>query len=428
MAQFIKNKEIPFGDFIKLMQDTEKYFINEMNGFAEKLAYTYNLICPDTIDLCIDNCLDKRKVYISFKNRKSVNLILPYFKYVYSSSYNNVSSSEIKEITKVVRNYYPLLNQLVKFHHIKIKGKLVINNLNYSYLINHFSTACYPIRPRLCLELRSIYDKLDLFEIDLLTGNIFSIINGKEVLLNDELKNKIINNMPNISLNYIPRFIKKKFLKNANYLNGNLDIEETKEIEEPENISFLEAINKNEFNEELSTNMEDIIATIKRLLTNLKNNKKVLKDYQKIKLTNKIFFKSNTDKRKEIDEFFNDPEIIINCNLSKINFKDADIRGFYLANTDARINLNDLYLKSIKGTNLKNVNLCFQTLDDIDATGANLEGTFITIFLNKSIIDNTTSFGFDATFMLNNSVLKADEVKEFGINIVEEEKSQTLHM
>ena len=167
-------------------------------------------------------------------------------------------------------------------------------------------------------------------------------------------------------------------------------------------------------------NIKNIVNSIKAMLQKLKENNTDPKKVPKIKIRNLVFYNYIGDDKKEIDPFFNDPDIIKYCDLSLIDFTKANIEGFDLSNTNASIDLDKLYNKSIKGTNLKNVNLMRQDLDGILADGADLRGTNVFVSIEKTSIIGT-KFSSSTTFMLETRILTESEVKELGIQVEKEE-------
>lgn len=188
-----------------------------------------------------------------------------------------------------------------------------------------------------------------------------------------------------------------------------------------ENPSFQELVSGNyNYNIDTSSNQKAIIENIKNLLKKLKNNNKS-DNIPKIRITDSIFFCDITSEKKKIDPFFMDPEIIKYCDLSAVNFEDADIRGAYLAYTNARIVLSKVYEKSIEGTNLEGIPLSGQSLDGINADNANLKSTGVFVSVDRASIINT-KFSDSTVFMLGTRVLTDEEVKAMGILVSEEQE------
>ena len=178
----------------------------------------------------------------------------------------------------------------------------------------------------------------------------------------------------------------------------------------------------------LEKNKESINESTKQILTNLKNNKVKLDYGSKIKISNELFYSSITSDKKEIDSFFKDPEILVNCDLTKINFKNADIRGMDLSGMDVKIILNELYEKSIEGANLRGIILAGQTLDGIKADNADLRDTYVSVYIESASISGT-KFSNTSPFYLNFALVSEDIIKSMGINLEESLKENIeLHL
>lgn len=84
--------------------------------------------------------------------------------------------------------------------------------------------------------------------------------------------------------------------------------------------------------------------------------------------------------------------------VNSIDFSNSDLVGLDLSNTNiGHIDFSSLYQKSIQGTNFANVNLFGKALKDIDASGANLCGTWLqvdvdTVSLDEAKLDDTLLF------------------------------------
>lgn len=171
---------------------------------------------------------------------------------------------------------------------------------------------------------------------------------------------------------------------------------------------------------EKNGNIKNIANSIKAILQKLKENDTDPTKVPKIKIRNLAFYTYISDDKKEIDPFFNDPDIIKYCDLSLIDFTNANIEGFDLSDTNANIILDKLYNKSIKNANLRNINLMRQDLDGILADGADLRGTYVFVSIEKTSIIGT-KFSNSTTFMLETRILTESEVKELGIQVEKEE-------
>ena len=193
------------------------------------------------------------------------------------------------------------------------------------------------------------------------------------------------------------------------------------DIPEKEHLVSNSSINAYLVNEEEDTlkNTSQIVDSIKKMLMNLKEKKAKVDNNLKIKIRNIAFYSSITEEKKEIDPFFKDPAILKYCDLSLIDFTNADIEGMNLSNTNASIDVKKVYHQSLKNTNLRNVNLIGQDLDGVVADNADLRGTYIFVSTDKASIVNT-KFSSSSTFMLGTKILSLEEASNMGLHIENE--------
>ena len=193
------------------------------------------------------------------------------------------------------------------------------------------------------------------------------------------------------------------------------------DIPEKEHLVSNSSINAYLVNEEEDTlkNTSQIVDSIKKMLMNLKEKKAKVDNNLKIKIRNIAFYSSITEEKKEIDPFFKDPTILKYCDLSLIDFTNADIEGMNLSNTNASIDVKKVYHQSLKNTNLRNVNLIGQDLDGVVADNADLRGTYIFVSTDKASIVNT-KFSSSSTFMLGTKILSLEEASNMGLHIENE--------
>ena len=193
------------------------------------------------------------------------------------------------------------------------------------------------------------------------------------------------------------------------------------DIPEKEHLVSNSSINAYLVNEEEDTlkNTSQIVDSIKKMLMNLKEKKAKVDNNLKVKIRNIAFYSSITEEKKEIDPFFKDPTILKYCDLSLIDFTNADIEGMNLSNTNASIDVKKVYHQSLKNTNLRNVNLIGQDLDGVVADNADLRGTYIFVSTDKASIVNT-KFSSSSTFMLGTKILSLEEASNMGLHIENE--------
>lgn len=84
--------------------------------------------------------------------------------------------------------------------------------------------------------------------------------------------------------------------------------------------------------------------------------------------------------------------------VSAVDFSNSNLVGLNLSNTNIKqIDFSSLYQKSIHNTDFSNVSLFGKLLEDIDASGANLCGTWLqinvdSVSLNETKLDDTLLF------------------------------------
>lgn len=84
--------------------------------------------------------------------------------------------------------------------------------------------------------------------------------------------------------------------------------------------------------------------------------------------------------------------------VSAVDFSNSNLVGLNLSNTNIKqIDFSSLYQKSIHNTDFSNVSLFGKSLEDIDASGANLCGTWLqinvdSVSLNETKLDDTLLF------------------------------------
>lgn len=117
--------------------------------------------------------------------------------------------------------------------------------------------------------------------------------------------------------------------------------------------------------------------------------------FHQIPISKDDLFDRNKEKSRIKEEFL---DFLPFLDMSDIFLSDVDIRNTNLANTNIRgINFSTIYDKSIAGTNLENVNLFGQNLALVDASRANLCGTYLAIEtssvkLTDTILDDSLLF------------------------------------
>ncbi len=194
------------------------------------------------------------------------------------------------------------------------------------------------------------------------------------------------------------------------------------EKKEEKSLSFSQVLTQSGTDIELGKNINEIKESIKSILVKLKGQDFDRSDFVKIQISEDLFFKSIAPGRKEIDPFFQDPKIMELCDLSKIDFTNADIAGFSFEGTDATITLSTVYNSSIKGCNLKGINLYYQDLNGIVADEADLRETGVFVEIDKASIIGA-KFSSSTSFMYSGQMISDDIARKMGIHIEDEKES-----
>lgn len=110
--------------------------------------------------------------------------------------------------------------------------------------------------------------------------------------------------------------------------------------------------------------------------------------------------------------------------LSKIKFKN--IENMNLSGTNAKVYINELENRSLRGTDLTNVQMFGQSLDGINIDGAVLIGTHVFVDLTKTITENAI---FDETciFWLGSREISAVEARMLGVNVIKRD-TKKIHL
>ena len=348
---------------------------------------------------------------------------------------------------------YPYFQKVINKSLEKITKNFKLKDDYFILRVSQIWEESFTIYPYECpiykIDIESKTGEYDIYYYNPLKG-IFYYDKKEKKALSNKSKAKLLSLLPSLNWEDLPETIKDFISKRAQtcYLyeselkiglpsllekisariNG-LDIAYGYIIEVPEELSTftentfsehlaeeIEEVRENKQNE----NIKNIAGSIKAMLQKLKENNANPEKVPKIKIRNLVFYSYISDTKKEIDPFFNDSDIIKYCDLSLIDFTNAYVEGFDLSDTNANIILDQLYNKTIKNANLRNVNLMRQDLDGILADGADLRGTYVFVSIEKTSIIGT-KFSSSTTFMLETRILTESEVKELGIQFEREE-------
>jgi uncharacterized protein YjbI with pentapeptide repeats len=341
----------------------------------------------------------------------------------YRKVYNNFYFTNDKE-----NSSKDCFARTIVFYEIVIKGfsyEVVINeipffvrldiitncNCNFNSLNNTYATI------KICNKKTN---KIEEFQYNYNERTIYKKVGDKTLILPEEIKNQVINKFPVIHYKTLPKEL-VRYIKSKRYI---IELTPKKEDDiSKANQSFIEAICGNNFTNETSN--IDNKESIKIILTKMKESQIELNPSQKVKISNNLFYTEITNTKKTIDPFFNDEEILKYCDLSKIDFTNADIRNFNLANTNASIIISKVYNRDITNANLENINLSFQDLSGIKADYANLKGTFVTVSIDRASIVET-KFDKSCSFFLGKYRLNETELAAMGIDIDENTSAKPL--
>lgn len=466
MAQLIieQNKEITFKDYLKLcmLQELDirdniaSHFNNlpkslhelqtkkvKLDNNPAKIALEIKLIDSEENDLIVFINKDDNVCDIPLSLSGNYDLIWKYYdkqELLYSINRSNSQS-------------YPYFQKVINKSLEKITKNFKLKDDYFILRVSQIWEESFTIYPYECpiykIDIESKTGEHDIYYYNPLKCTFYYDKKEKKALSNKS-QTKLLSLLPGLNWEDLPETIKDFISKRsqtcylyesklkmgipsllekmAATINGQ-DIAYGYKIEVPEELS---TSTENAFREHLAEeieeskenkkneNIKNIANSIKTILQKLKENDTDPTRIPKIKIRNLVFYSYISDDKKEIDPFFNDPDIIKYCDLSLIDFTNANIEGFDLSDTNANIILDKLYNKSIKNTKLRNVNLMRQDLDGILADGADLRGTNIFVSIEKTSIIGTV-FSKSTTSMLETKILTEGEVQELGIQVEKEE-------
>lgn len=449
MKEYIEIKdEYPFRECLTIFSYFYNNIINEFNVLAEKIERE---LIKYKVEEIVIKSNEKIKFFLKDLETNEIEPSLHLFmqnqklcQYKYYNSNGNshpcqvISESLISDIQDIM---YKLENI-----NIKMNGNITLTDGEFIFTarmnLETINIKVNNLSPGIFLQIyiRS-KNKVDIFYYDLATRKLGQLNKNDCFLpLSPLMETKILDAFDTMKFSLL-EFIENGLNDTIVSINKNGRVtkpsgywkflyEDTHyELEFKENniscerdVEFLECITC-EVEVEQYDNKESIDKSMKEILTNLKNNKIKLGYGSKIKIPNTLFFNSITPEKKEIDPFFNDPDILINCDLSKINFDNADIRGMDLSGTNIKLVLNKLYKKSIEGTKLKGIDLTGQTLDGITADNADLRDTKVIVYIENTSI-RKTRFSDSSPFYLNFILLSEEVVKSMGIILEDSENKE----
>lgn len=439
---------ITFEDFLSLVALWYKSQEKELEYEVKKLE---TLVFDLKFDSILVTCRENKVIdHITFigkdlkNNRPFTNNISPYYNPITHENGSSVLNG------KDIGIFTYELQELIESHHeFDFTQRFMIKNANFQVDIDPPVFEVIKTQPKMLPIKVKSKEKIDTYYYNIDNGKLFTKSKNKYFELPINMQVSILSILPEIKMKDLPWLIGSFLIENGsaatlkkdgtildkplgliNLIKGNkgiivvrVDDEEIIEKKE-EQPSFQELLEKNGiYSIDTTNNSESIIESIKTILTRLKESNADLNTTPKVTITDRIFFREVTPKKKEINPFFLDSGIIKFCDLSKINFDNADIKGAHLAYSGAKIVLSKVYEKSIEGANLEGISLSGQSLDGINADNANLKNTGVFVSVDRTSIINT-KFSDSTVFMLGTHVLTDEEVKAMGILVSEEKEAE----
>lgn len=144
--------------------------------------------------------------------------------------------------------------------------------------------------------------------------------------------------------------------------------------------------------------------------------------YHQIPITDDELFDFSLGFKKIKDEYLPFLNLL---DLSRLSFSNVDFRNINFSNTNIEnVDFNTVYQHSIAGSNFFNVNLFGKELENIDATDANLCGTYLTINSDNTILKDTK---LDDTILLlaDNMVISNPELQ--GYHLIKKKRNTKIH-
>lgn len=454
MKEYINYKSmITFREYLTMLTYIYIKILNDFNKVAESIENTLIKYKIEDVEIINEiNTNDRLQSYIHLKNidNNDVISINMFFWHLREFREKYEDSEDAKSIyrqfnKKTIDSLGLLLDKIKAFLTQNLSSKITLTDgtFNFNAMINHSQGIFFKPNSLNSGLFLKIYikskSKIDTFYYDFKERRLGQInSNGYFIPLTQNLEERLLNTLDTMSISIDSAFKKMVYILDENLVslkNGEknwisslihgpthyeLDFGDSAEKE----VDFLDCI-AGDTTTEFIENKEYIYDNIKTILTNLKESKTKLDYGSKIKISNELFFSSITPEKKEINSFFKDPDVLINCDLSKIDFKNADVRGMDLSGMDIKIMLSELYEKSIEGTNLRGVILAGQTLDGIKANNADLRDTFVTVYIENTSIQGT-KFSNTTPFYLNVRLLDEEVVKRMGIILEEEQQEVKL--
>lgn len=167
---------------------------------------------------------------------------------------------------------------------------------------------------------------------------------------------------------------------------------------------------------------EEVITRLQRVSQLANNGPYPEFYYYQIPITGDELFDLHSGVKKVKEEYL--PYLPF-LDLSKINFSSIDFRNMNFADTNIeKVDFHTAYQHSIAGANFQNVNLFGKQLENIDARGANLCGTYLAVNSDTVVLDGAK---MDSSILLlaNDRVIANPERQ--GYSFIKTKKSVKIH-
>lgn len=439
---------ITFEDFLNLVALWYKSQEKELEYEVKKLeTLVFDLKFDSILVTCHENKVIDRITFIGKdlkNNRPFTNSISPYYNPI-----THENGSSVLNGKDIDRFTYELQKLIENYHEFDFTQRFMIKNTNFQVDVDPPVFEVIKTQSKMLPIKVKSKEKIDTYYYNIDNGKLFTKSKNKYFELPINMQISILSILPEIKMKDLPWLIANFLLNNGsaatlkkdgtildkplgliNLIKGNkgiivVRVEDDEPVQKEEvQPSFQELLDRSGiYSIDTTNNSEAIIENIKTILTRLKEGNADIKTTSKITITDRIFFSEVTSEKKVIDPFFMDPEIIKFCDLSKINFDNADIKGAHLSYSGANIVLSKVYEKSIKGADLEGIILSGQSLDGINADNANLKNTGVFVSVDRTSIINT-KFSDSSVFMLGLKVLSDEEIKAMGILVSEEKETE----
>lgn len=167
---------------------------------------------------------------------------------------------------------------------------------------------------------------------------------------------------------------------------------------------------------------KEIISRLHRVLQLANNCSYKEFYYYQIPITESELFNVNSGIKKIKEEYL--PYLPF-LDLRRIHFSNVDFRNINFADTNIeKVDFDTAYQHSIAGANFQNVNLVGKQLENIDATDANLCGTYLAINSDTVMLDGTKMDS--SVLLLSNDRVIANPIQQ-GYFLVKEKRNAKIH-